>query len=378
MSEHEAVVVGAGPGGLAVGAELRRAGVPAVLVERADSVASSWRGRYDRLRLNTSRWTSKLPRARYDRGTPLFPSRDEVVAYFEDYAARNELDIRLGTEVRRIDRVEDRLAVRTSSGDLTARHVVVATGHEHTPVIPAWPGAERFGGTVLHAAEYRNPEPFRGRDVLVVGPGCSGVEIAYDLAGGGAARVRLAVRTPPTFLLRAQGGLPGDIPAMALLKLPTRMADAQARFVSRMSVGNLTDHGLPAPEVGAMTRLKREGKAPTIVDKEMIDAIRDGRIEVVAGLAAFSEAGVELVDGSRVEPDVVIAATGYSTGLEPMVGHLGVLDDRGVPRVVGGHEAAPGVRFVGYVPRPGQIGAMGAEARRAARGIARARVAATA
>ena len=88
MSNGGAVVIGAGPAGLASAAELRRRGVPAVVLERADGVAASWRGRYDRLRLNTSRWFSRLPGGSYARGTGIFPSRDEVVRYLEDYATR--------------------------------------------------------------------------------------------------------------------------------------------------------------------------------------------------------------------------------------------------------------------------------------------------
>jgi hypothetical protein len=118
------------------------------------------------------------------------------------------------------------------------------------------------------------------------------------------------------------------------------------------------------------SRLRRLGVAPAIVDKETIEAIKDRRIEIVAGVESLDETGVELSDGSRIEPDALIAATGYRTGLVPIMGHLDVLDDRGVPRVLRG-EAAPGLRFIGYDPRPAQLGYLGAEAKRAARAIAR-------
>jgi hypothetical protein len=90
---------------------------------------------------------------------------------------------------------------------------------------------------------------------------------------------------------------------------------------------------------------------------------------VVAAVERLDGTGVVLADGSRIEPDAVVAATGYRPGLQPMVGHLGVLDERGCPRVRSG-EAAPGLRFIGYIPRPGQLGRMGAEAAIAAKGIA--------
>src|SRR5512133_1508003 len=103
MSDGATVVIGAGPAGLATAAELRRRGVAAVVLERADAVGASWRGRYDRLRLNTSRWFSKLPGGSYAPGTGVFPTRDEVVSYLEDYSRDNALDVRLRTRVDRID-----------------------------------------------------------------------------------------------------------------------------------------------------------------------------------------------------------------------------------------------------------------------------------
>ena len=88
------VVIGAGPAGLASAAELRRRGVPVIVLERAEAVAASWRGRYDRLRLNSSRWLSTLPGMRWPRGTGVFPGRDDVVRYLEAYAERGGVEVR--------------------------------------------------------------------------------------------------------------------------------------------------------------------------------------------------------------------------------------------------------------------------------------------
>jgi putative flavoprotein involved in K+ transport len=368
MKSNQAVIIGAGPAGLASAAELGRHGVPAVVLEQS-AVAASWRSRYDRLRLNSSRPFAKLPGARYPRGTGIFPTRDATVAYFESHAADNRLDIRLGVRVERIDHDAGGWVVQTSAGEVRAEHVIVASGYAHTPFIPAWPGRERFRGTLIHAAEYRNADRFRGRDVLVVGPGCSGMEIAHELATEGAARVRLAVRTPPNIIIRSPIG---PLLGRTLMKLGSRRADAVMRRVRRLEIGDLTEYGLPVPDEGVFSRLERLRVAPAIVDKEVIDSIKARRIEIVSGVSSLHETGATLADGTRVETDAVIAATGYRTGLEPVVGHLGVLDERGVPRVAAA-EAAPGLRFVGYRPRPAHISAMGAEAQRAAREIAHGR-----
>jgi cation diffusion facilitator CzcD-associated flavoprotein CzcO len=367
MSERRVVVIGAGPAGLACAAELKRRGIPAVVLERADAIGSSWRGRYDRLRLNSSRWFAKLPDGPYPAGTGIFPSRDEIVSYLEGYAERHGVDVRLDTPVQRIDRDGDGWVVRTHDGDVPAAQVIVATGYAHAPFVPAWPGRARFPGRLLHAADYRNPEPFEGDDVLVVGSGCTGAEIAYELAVDGARRVRLAVRTPPNIILRSPIG-PGI--ARLVMRLPARRGDALLRAVRRREIGDLSEYGLPVPEEGVFSRLKRLGVAPMIVDKEFIQAIRDRRIEIVAGVDSLDDDGVRLADATRIEPDAVIAATGYRCGLEPMVGHLDVLDERGVPRARAGEPAAPGLRFIGYVPRPAQLGYLGGEAKRAAKAIA--------
>jgi cation diffusion facilitator CzcD-associated flavoprotein CzcO len=223
--------------------------------------------------------------------------------------------------------------------------------------MPEWSGATGFGGRLLHSSEYRNPEPFAGQAVLVVGPGCSGMEIAHDLADGGTAKGWLAVRTPPHISLReGPGGFPGDVIAVTLLQTPVAFADRFERFGRRVDLGDLSEFGLPVPEEGLFARFHREGKVPAIVDKEVIEAIREGRIEVVGAVASLDSSGVQLADGARIEPDAVICATGFRPGLEPLVGHLGVLDDRGLPRSQGAEAVAPGLRFIGFTTRPGVLG----------------------
>ena len=372
MRESEVAVVGAGPSGVATALALKEAGIRPLVLDQADQVASSWRARYDRLRLNTCRPFSHLPGRKFPKGTPMFPTRDQLVEHLERHASEDGVELQLGTRLDRIDRDDGHWSLQTSAGTIRAPQVVMAVGYEHQPFIPEWAGRESFQGTLLHSSEYRNPNPFEGKRVLVVGSGCSGMEIAYDVAEGGATKVSLSIRTPPNIVLReGPGPLPGDLLAVALLRFPARFGDAVARFGRRMDVGDLTEYGLPVPEEGVFSRMYRLGVAPAIVDKEVIEAIKARRIEVVRAVEALDPTGVQLADGERVEPDVIICATGYRRALEPLVGHLDVLDGRGVPRAVGENPAAEGLRFIGYVPRPGGLGYMGREARRAAKAIAR-------
>jgi cation diffusion facilitator CzcD-associated flavoprotein CzcO len=368
---RQVVVIGAGPAGLASALALKDAGLRPLVIDQADQVGSAWRGRYDRLRLNTSRFTSHLPDRPFPKGTPLFPTRDQVVEHFESHAREPGIDFQLGTRVETLE-PGDSWLIGTSAGEVRAPQVIVATGYENEPILPEWSQGHTFAGRLLHAREYRNPEPFGDAAVLVVGPGCTGMEIAFDLAEGGAKKVWLSARTPPNVLTRqGPGGLPGEFVGIAFLHAPTRVGDAVARFGRRMDLGDLTEYGLPVPEEGVFSRLRRLGVAPTIVDEEMIEAIKTGRIEVVRGVESLDSEGAHLADGARVEPDAIICATGYRRGLEPLVGHLGVLDESGMPRAHGDKPAAKGLRFIGYVPRPGAIGYIGREAKRAARAIAR-------
>jgi cation diffusion facilitator CzcD-associated flavoprotein CzcO len=372
MSEHDVAVVGAGPAGISVALSLRDRGLRPLLIDRADQVGSSWRGRYDRLKLNTGRPFSHLPNRPYPRGTPMFPHRDDVVAHLDRHAHEDGLELRLNTEVTRIDRRTRGWRLSTSDGEVDARHVIVAVGNQRTARIPQWPGADTFTGEILHSSEYRNPRPYHGRKVLVVGSGSSGMEIAHDLATGGAHKVWMAIRTPPNILLRSlPGGLPGDLVSLPLFRAPVRVADAISRAARRANLGDLTEFGLPIPPQGTFTRVKHFEQVPALVDMEVIDAFKSKAIQVVATVESFDGDHVVLVDGSRVEPQAVVLATGYERGLEPMVGHLGVLDARGKPVVWGERPAADGLRFIGYDIRPSLIGYMAKQSKRMAKRIAR-------
>ena len=370
MTEHDIAIVGAGPGGVAVAVSLRDRGLRPLLIDRGDHVGAAWRGRYDRLKLNTGRPFSHLPNRRYPKGTPMFPSRDDVVAHLDRHAHEHGIELRLGTDVRQVQRRDRGWRLRTSTGDVDARQVVIAIGLHHTPLIPRLPGIEDFAD-VIHSSEYRNPGPYQGKKVMVVGAGSSAMEIAHDLATGGAAKAWLAVRTPPHIMLRSlPGGLSGDPIVLSLYRLPVRISDPIARAAQRRALPDLTEFGLPTPEEGLFTRAKSRGRVPSLVDMDVIDAIRERSIEVVAAIESFDTDKVVLADGSRLDADAVILATGYEGGLEPLVGHLGVLDARGMPVAMGTRPAAAGLRFVGFDIQPSFIGHMARQSKRVAKRIA--------
>lgn len=370
------VVVGAGPSGLATAATLRHVGIEPLVLERADRVGAAWEGRYDRLHLHTVRWLSALPGYRIPRRFGRWVSRADFVEYLEEYAARHRIEPRFGTSVERVERSDGGWRLTTSDGPVEADVAVVATGFTNAPYLPDWPGAAGFTGELLHSSEYRNADPYRGRNVLVVGSGNSGAEIAAELVERGAGRVRVSVRTPPNIVRRDTLGLPSQVLGVLLRGAPAPVMNRVGAILRRLTIPDLEPYGLPAPPGNGYTQFVRTRTVP-ILDVGFVDAVRRGRIEIVPAVADLAGPDVVLADGTRIAPDAVIAATGFRPGLEPLVGHLGVLDEHGTPVVHGGatHPHAPRLYFVGLTfELSGLLREAGKEARRAASAIAAHRV----
>ncbi|MEU8503748.1 NAD(P)/FAD-dependent oxidoreductase [Streptomyces brevispora] len=368
-------VIGGGPGGLAAAAALRAQGQRAVVLEKSAEVGASWRRHYDRLHLHTTRRWSSLPGLAMPRRFGRWVSRDNVVRYLERYTEHHKLEVVTGVEVSRVDRAPDGTGWRltaTGGRELTGRAVVVATGFNHTPRIPDWSGRDTFTGELVHAADYRNPAPYAGKDVLVVGVGNTGAEIAVDLVEGGASRVWLAVRTVPHILRRSTAGWPAQGTGILVRRLPVALVDRAGGLLTRVSMPDLAEQGLPRPDTGLYSRVK-DGAIP-VQDVGLIDAVKSGRVVPVAAVESFDGDAVVLAGGTRITPDAVIAATGYLRSLEGLVGHLGVLDARGRPVVHGGRtpKQAPGLYFTGFTnPISGMLRELARDAEKIARKLAR-------
>ena len=259
--------------------------------------------------------------------------------------------------------------VRTSAGDFPAAQVVVAAGYEHTPYVPDWPGRERFGGALLHAADYRNPEPYRGRDVLVVGPGCSGMEIAYDLAEGGAATGQArgahaaeharALADGPGVRARAHARAPAagrpdrELRPLQGDRRPDRVRAARARG---------GDVQPPAPP-RRRARDRRQGRGRG--DPRAPDRDRRGR-RVARRDRRRAGRRHAASSPTRSSPRRATAAAS-----SPWSGTSACSTTTASPRAFAAEPAAPGLRFVGYVHIPAQLRYSGARRKRAAKAIAR-------
>ena len=361
-SRPDVVVIGAGPSGLAVARELQhRHRISALVVDKAAAPAVSWRNRYDNFRLNTSGFLSHLPGQRIPLTAGRWPTKEDMVRYFDRYVRQQDITLALGCEVTRIDRAAGGWLVDTSSRVIRTATVVLATGRYHTPFVPPWPGLGQFTGQLVHSGDFRNAWPFRGRDVLVVGAGNSAADIAVQLAdinADGARTVWLAVRTPPHLVRRAIGPIPSDIFLELFARVPARMLDPMIAQLNRRLFGDLSVYGFRRPPLGLKATVEQRGRIPTLAD-ELVDAVRSGRVEVVAAVAAVESGRVILGDGTAITPEVIVAGTGFSTELDGLVGHLGILDEHGDPHGGFASDLGDGMFAIGYgIPPNGPLRAI--------------------
>lgn len=372
MSAPAAIVLGAGPSGLAVAACLQQRGVEALVLEARDSVGSSWRRHYKRLHLHTVKQHSALPGMSFGDTVSTYPSREEVIAYLDAYARRFRIVPKFQQDVRGARREHGRWVVETAASLYEAQSLVVATGYNRVPRVPSWPGQGAFAGEVMHASRYSDGARFRGRRALVVGVGNTGAEIALDLWEHGA-EVTLCARSPQHIVPRDVLGIPAQVNSLLFFRhLPLRLGDALAAGLSRVIYGDLSRYGLRSPATGMLTNVVTRGHIP-LLDIGTVELIRQGAIKVVPGVREMTHDEVLFVDGHRGAFELVVLATGYHPGIDEFLSVAAeVTDDRGYPRAHGAAIAAhPGLYFVGYRnPLTGALHDIAREAERVARIIA--------
>ena len=346
-----AIVIGAGAAGLAAAHALIKAGVAVQILEREARLAEPWHRRHDNLHLNTHRDLSALPDVSYPAGTPAFPHRTTVIGHLNDFAETHRLPIAFGVAVEEVAFHGDHWLVRSSTGSRAARHVVIATGRDRQPFIPAWKGTQDFSGRILHSADFGRASDYAGKKVLVVGAGNSGFDVLNHLAETQTGQIWLSARNGPALLPKRIGKIAVHRFSPFMARLPTWMADAAMAATQRLVFGDLRKYGLPPAPSGGASRLGSDYTA-IAADDGAVDAIKAGRIAIVPHISEFRRDSVILADGQAIAPGIVIAATGYRTGLETMLGGLGVLDAKGVPLFNGGDSdpKLPGLWFTGMRP----------------------------
>lgn len=313
----DTLIVGAGQAGLAAGYHAQRGKLSFAILEAGPAPAGSWPHYYDSLRLFSPARYSSLPGLAFPGDPERYPTRDEVVAYLAKYTRHFALPVEVNRRVEAVRRVGDLFEVATTNQSYRARTVVAATGAFHRPYIPQLPGRTEFQGQVLHSFEYRNPAPFAGKRVVVVGAGNSAVQIAVELARE--ARVTLATREPVKFR-------------------PQRILGRDIHFWLRAS-------GLDTLPLGLVTRV---GNAAGVLDTGVYAAaLAGGRPDRRPMFTRFTGSGVVWSDGTPEAVDGVIFATGYRPNLGYLTG-LGAFGSGEEPVHRGGVSlTAPGLYYVG-------------------------------
>ena len=348
MEYSNTIIIGAGAAGLAVAKELKQRKIEVILLESGRQVGQRWADRYEGLKLNTVGWLSELPGLSLGNKVQRFPNRKQWIQYLQRYWKHYKLDTRFQIKVLGVDRVKGKWVISTTNGEFSCHFLVMATGHDNDPVVPLWDGLEGYTGQFLHSSAYKNPQPFRSKSVLVVGSGNSGCEIAGKIAETACSKVWISVRRPPLILPETFLGISLTTWGLIVSLFPDCVLDQLGRIIQRVSFGDLSYYGLP-PSPKRLSGMRHHYYSPPI-DRGFVAAVKTGEIEVVAAVQKFEGSYVFLKDNSVIQPEFVIAATGYQPGLKGLLGHLNVLDKKGRPRLLKNRSSvvASSLYFAGF------------------------------
>ncbi|KAL2609068.1 hypothetical protein R1flu_027641 [Riccia fluitans] len=321
-----AIIVGAGPSGMATAACLKEKGVPSVLIEKAECIGSLWKHRtYDRLHLHIPKEFCELPLMPFPASYPTYPNRQQFLDYLESYARHFDIQPHFNESVQsahydtdaEIWRVTTVTCGRSSSNrveEYTARWLIVASGENAEIVMPKLPGMKDYHGDLMHSSMYKNGSEYVGKKVLVVGCGNSGMEIALDLANFNA-KPSLVVRGPVHVLPREIFGTSTFSVAVKLMRtFPVWLTDWLLVFYTWLTLGNVANYGFNRPKEGPMELKHKVGKTP-ILDVGTVNKIKSGHIKVVPRVTSLTNSGVRFENGLTDSYDAVILATGYRSNV---------------------------------------------------------------
>lgn len=343
----ETVVVGGGQAGLAAGYQLQRQGLPFVIVDASERIGDAWRKRWDSLRLFSPAAFNALAGMKVPAPGGAFITKDEMADYLEAYAHRFELPVRTGVCVERLWREDGRFQLRVGGSRLEADNVIIAMANYQRPRTPDFATQLSPEITQLHSTAYRDPSQLQDGDVLVVGAGNSGSEIAVEV-----------VRSHRTYV---SGRSPGSVPFRMNL------------LTGRLVLGGVFHHVLTVDTpFGRRVKARGHGTTPLIRVRETEMAAAG--IERVGRTAGVRDGLPVLEDGRVLDVRNVIWCTGFVPGFDfidlPIFGEDGPIQERGV---VASH---PGLYFVGlhfqYAMSSSMVQGVSRDAERVAKAIAAA------
>lgn len=348
MQHVDNLIIGAGPAGLAVAGRFRKRRIPFEVLERSDRFAVAWHNHYDRLCLHTVKELSHLPHLPFPNNYPRYVPRDKFAEYCAQYAQHFSIRPHFNQEVNLIQRQGDQWQVRTrQEQEWLAERVIVATGVNRVPFWPEWPGQGDFSGTIAHSRGYKNPKPYLGKRVLIVGMGNTGAEVALDMAEHNV-DVTLSVRSAVNIVPRDINGRPTQLTAKILAKFPFGLGDWLGTQIRKWVVGDLSRYGLRTATIPPARQLRETGKTP-VIDLGTVNLIKAGKIRVIPDIDHFTQNGIVDSSGKTHTFDAVLLATGYRAQVEDFLEDTsGLLDQHGVPKEPVGHGPYSGLYFVGF------------------------------
>ncbi len=322
------VVIGGGQSGLSAGYHLKRRGLDFVVLDASAAPGGAWQERWESLRMATVNGIFDLPGLAQPPLDPDEPSRTAVPRYFAAFERVTELPIVRPVRVTAVrEGLDGELVVEADRGSWTARAIINATGTWTNPVLPHYPGRERFLGRQLHTCEYESAEQFAGRRVAVVGGGISAVQQLEEISR--VARTFWYTRREPVF----RDGFEPESTGREVIEKVT--ADVEA--------------GRPTGSVVSYTDL--------IWTPYALAAKKRGALERRPMFTAIEPYGLREADGSFTSVDVILWATGFKAALAHL-DPLGLRNERGGIRMTGTQVAAdPRIHLVGFGPSQSTVGA---------------------
>ncbi|KAH8504268.1 hypothetical protein Peur_046148 [Populus x canadensis] len=347
------IIVGAGPSGLAVAACLSQQGVPSLILEKNDCIASLWQQKtYDRLKLHLPKQFCELPLRGFPDDFPKYPTKGQFISYMESYASHFRIQPKFNQAVKTTEFDHGVWRVQTEDLEYHSRWLIVATGENAEPVIPDIVGYDKFKGNILHTSEYKSGSKFKNQRVLVVGCGNSGMEVSLDLCRHNAIP-HMVVRNTVHVLPREMFGMSTFGIAMALLKwLPLRLVDKFLLLVANLILGSTDQLGLKRPKTGPIELKNVTGKTP-VLDVGALSQIKSGKIKVMEGVKEVTKNGVKFMNGQEKKFESIILATGYKSNVPTWLKGCDFFTKDGMPKTPfpNGWKGENGLYTVGFTRR---------------------------
>ncbi|KAL2827370.1 hypothetical protein BDW59DRAFT_160333 [Aspergillus cavernicola] len=342
------VIIGAGQSGLSIAARLKMLGVPALVIDSENRIGDNWRRRYHQLVLHDPVWFDHMPYLGFPRNWPVFTPKDKLAEFFECYATMLELDVWTGASLRKsvwsdekkewmLEVVRTKDDGKTEVRSLNPRHVIQATGHSGKKNLPDFKGAETFAGSrICHSSEFQGATTGngQGRRAVVVGSCNSAHDIAQDYYEKGydvtmVQRSTTCVVSSDSVVnialkgLYEENGPPVDDADLFLWSIPTEQFKAQQTKITALQTANdkelldgLAKAGFKVDQgpddAGLLMKYLQRGGGYTI-EVGAGKLIAEGKIKIKQGqeIAEIMETGLRFADGSELQADEVVFATGY-------------------------------------------------------------------